>query len=81
LQISDLPLAFVLCRVKESEKFLEKLKEWYNQPEKEVYEIIHFADGKKFELQSQLQRMDGKNVARVWSFHEMTDHRGWFIHH
>jgi len=74
LQCGDLALAFVLYQVKESEKLLEKLKEWYNDPEKEVHEIIQFSDGKTFELQSQLQRTEGKGVARVWSFHEITDH-------
>jgi hypothetical protein len=74
LQCGDLALAFVLYQVKESEKLLEKLKEWYKEPEKEVHEIIQFSDGKTFELQSQLQRTEGKGVAKVWSFHEVTDH-------
>lgn len=52
--------------------FRAKLYELYESPEAESFDLIHFKDGKVYERNSQPQRVGGRIVGRVWSFHDVT---------
>ncbi|MDY6974093.1 MAG: HD domain-containing phosphohydrolase [Thermodesulfobacteriota bacterium] len=71
----NLMLSFFLEQVKDSEAFLEKVGEVYDQPNSESYDIIEFKDGRIFERYSLPQKVGEKTIGRVWSFRDITESR------
>ncbi len=69
----DQALGFVLDQLKDPESFLAKVRELYNQPDAEDYDVLDLRDGRVFEHYSQAQRIGEESVARVWSFRDITE--------
>lgn len=66
-------LSFVLSQLEEPERFIEKVKELYNKPGEESFDIIKFKDRRIFERLSKPQKINNRYVGRVWSFRDVTD--------
>jgi PAS domain S-box-containing protein len=65
-------LAFVLNQLRDPERFVKKIQDLYSEPEAKSYDWLDFKDGRMFERYSAPQKVAGKTVGRVWSFHDVT---------
>ena len=67
-------LAFVLDQLRDPERFVKKIQDLYEHPEAPSYDWLDFKDERVFERYSHPQKIGGKTVGRVWSFHDVTRH-------
>ncbi|MEI6606256.1 MAG: PAS domain S-box protein [Verrucomicrobiota bacterium] len=65
--------AAVLGKMKDPETVLTRIKELYANHEEESFEVVELRDGSVLERFSCQQRIDGKVVARVWDFRDVTE--------
>ncbi|HYJ79948.1 MAG TPA: PAS-domain containing protein, partial [Longimicrobiaceae bacterium] len=53
--------------------FLDGVEAVQAQAPPESFDLLALADGRVFERFSRIQRVDGRNVGRVWSFRDVTE--------
>jgi PAS domain S-box-containing protein len=64
--------AFVLDQLRDPERFVQKVQTLNAQTEAKSYDWLDFKDGRMFERYSSPQKIAGRTVGRVWSFHDVT---------
>jgi diguanylate cyclase (GGDEF)-like protein/PAS domain S-box-containing protein len=73
MQDSKRRLAFAMQKVKQSEEFLNRIEEIYNDVNADSFDIVELLDGRILERYSRPQRIGDLVVGRVWSFRDVTE--------
>jgi PAS domain S-box-containing protein len=55
--------------------FRERIAAIYSGSLPETFDVLETADGRFFERYSNIQRVEGRNVGRVWSFRDITERK------
>ncbi|MEY2518689.1 MAG: hypothetical protein QOF24_448 [Verrucomicrobiota bacterium] len=56
-------------------EFSDRINAIYSESPAETFEMLETADGRVFERNSKIQRVEERNVGRVWSFREITERK------
>lgn len=65
-------ISLVLDQLKDPEGFRARINELNLTKEESTFDVIEFIDGRVYERYSQVQRLDGEVIGRVWSFRDIT---------
>jgi PAS domain S-box-containing protein len=57
------------------EQFRARVRDIYDSSPPESYDLLELLDGRVIERFSRIQRIDQRNVGRVWSFRDITERR------
>ncbi len=63
----------VLVQIRESAVFLAEVRRLSADPDAATDAVVPLADGRRFEVRSQPQRLGGDVIGRVWWFRDVTD--------
>jgi PAS domain S-box-containing protein len=77
-------LSFAVDQLAEPATFRDRVRELYQHPEAESFDVLYFRDGRVFERVSRPVRDGHQVVGRVWSFRDVTErerilHRALFL--
>ena len=65
-------LAYAIGNLKDLEQYLQRIDEIKLKDEDTTFDVLEFIDGRVLERYSKSQRVGGKSIGRVWSFHDIT---------
>jgi len=65
-------LEVVSPRLSDPAAFLARIKQIYQERPPETHDILHLSDGRVVERFSKVQKIEERNVGRVWSFRDIT---------
>ena len=65
-------LSHAMEQLTNPQQLLEKIETLYFQPEADSFDVIHFKDGRIFEVYSHPQLLGNEVMGRVWSFLDIT---------
>ena len=68
-------LTFAQQKLKKPEELLRKVRELYEQPDAQIYDLLEFKSGKIFERYSQPQQLAGRSIGRVWRFRDISERK------
>jgi two-component system, cell cycle sensor histidine kinase and response regulator CckA len=68
-------IMFVLDQLKYPDSFVSKVKELYDNPMADSYDLLEFKDGRYFDRFSHPQKIAGHPNGRVWSFLDITERK------
>lgn len=61
--------------LKDPEQFHLRVKDIHASSPSESYDLLELLDGRVIERLSRIQRIDGRNVGRVWSFRDISERK------
>ncbi|MGC8659933.1 MAG: PAS domain S-box protein [Desulfomonilaceae bacterium] len=68
----EIILNYIQNQFEDPQGFLDRVREFYSQPQKVGYDTLNSLDGRVFERQTRPLKMGDKIVGRIWSFRDVS---------